>query len=67
MLSLRTISGAVSRRIIDDFGEQLHAHFLKTVGPFIKSGHIINENGIYKMTSAGWLISDYIVSAMVHL
>ncbi len=65
MVSLRTIWGADHKKILQEFGEELHQHFLDTVAPFINSGHVTQEGNTYIITTPGWLISDWILTSLM--
>lgn len=65
MVSLRTIWGADEHFILEEFGESFLNGMHSVVKPFIKSGHLICDKGIYKMTPSGWLISDHILARLI--
>lgn len=65
MVSLRTITGVDFDYIHKEFGEVLFNDFNKSIKPYIKSGHIIREGSIFRMTRQGWLISDFIISRLL--
>lgn len=62
MVSLRTQWGLDLTQIKNEFGVVFHQHTFEVIKPFVKSGHLILEEQICKMSSQGWLISDYILS-----
>ena len=61
MVSLRTISGVNLEKINRDFGNKWGHHFTRTIQGYINSGHIVREDEVFRMTTKGWLISDYII------
>ncbi|HEX2395996.1 MAG TPA: radical SAM protein, partial [Bacteroidales bacterium] len=65
MVSLRTMWGADERFILEEFGEPFYSGMAEAVKPYMESGHMILENGIYKMTASGWLISDHILARLI--
>ncbi|RPH75386.1 radical SAM family heme chaperone HemW [bacterium] len=65
MVSLRTIWGADQDVILGKFGPAFYSRLLKSVSPYLNSGHIIHEGGFYKMTAPGWLISDLILAHLI--
>lgn len=67
MVSLRTIWGINERFVQEEFGKLYHSHLLNSLEPHIRTGHIVREEGIYKMTPEGWLISDHILTDLIRI
>jgi oxygen-independent coproporphyrinogen-3 oxidase len=66
MLSLRTIWGADTGKIERDFGADKKEYFLSRIKNYVLTGHVAHEGNIFRMTPPGWLISDYIMSSLMH-
>ncbi|HLO59370.1 MAG TPA: radical SAM family heme chaperone HemW [Bacteroidales bacterium] len=66
MLSLRTLWGADAVKIERDFGVEKKDHFLNRIKRWLHTGHIFQEENFFRMTPSGWLISDYIMSSLMH-
>lgn len=65
MLSLRTRVGIDFNKIGSEFGALLFDDLHQAVLPFIKSGHLVREGSVCRMTRQGWLISDFIISGLM--
>jgi len=61
MTALRTQWGCDLTRI-QSLPEDFSAHFLAQIRPFIASGHVREEGGIFSLTRAGKLVADRIAS-----
>ncbi len=61
MVGLRTIWGIDGRFLVNEFGSEYLQAFQYKVSRYIDLGHIVRDGDIYRMTFAGWLISDHIL------
>jgi oxygen-independent coproporphyrinogen-3 oxidase len=64
MTSVRTIWGTDSEYILDEFGSEIHDHFIIHASGFINSGDLIHKGNKYYLTEKGILISDYIIKKL---
>jgi len=62
MTGLRTIWGISEDFLENNFGLKYKNHFLEKSKSFIKSGHLKNENKIFKTTIDGMFLADGIAS-----
>jgi oxygen-independent coproporphyrinogen III oxidase len=62
MVSLRTMWGCDTRKIREEFGEEISAQFTAHVEHYIKSGEVIEKDGVYFLTDEGKLFADGIAS-----
>ena len=65
--SLRTIWGISEDILISDFGERYLDFFKKGILSYIKTGHIISNNGNYSLTTDGLFISDMIMEDLLYV
>lgn len=64
MTTIRTIWGTDKKYILKEFGQEFYDHFVKSTAGFIKSGNLVQKNGIYCLTDRGMLISDFIIKKL---
>ena len=64
MVGLRTMWGCDVKLINNKFGEKAASDFMELSKPFILSGKMKAENGIYFLTEEGKLFADGIASAL---
>jgi oxygen-independent coproporphyrinogen-3 oxidase len=62
MVSLRTMWGCDTRKILHDFGEESVAWFTVQVARYLESGYVFEEKGVYFLTDEGKLFADGIAS-----
>ena len=62
LTSLRTIRGADRQYMEKTFGPEMTGSFLRSVAGWIATGHITEDNGKYRLTDKGILVSDTIIS-----
>lgn len=62
MVSLRTMWGFNLNKTREDFGENTASHFLRSVSRYIKSGDMVERDGIYTLTDKGKLFADGIAA-----
>ena len=67
MMRLRLKSGLPEKAFYERFGFELDRKYLERMNPFIKSGHIINTDGVYSLTADGMYVSNYILSEILDL
>jgi oxygen-independent coproporphyrinogen-3 oxidase len=58
MTSLRTMWGCDSNRIMQEFGQDMNAFFLRTAGNLIRNGFLTEHSGIFHLTEQGKLFAD---------
>lgn len=63
MLRLRLSDGVDSRAFYLKFGKELTKTY-PNIEKFIKSGHILADNGIYKLSTDGLFVSNYILTEL---
>jgi oxygen-independent coproporphyrinogen-3 oxidase len=66
MVSLRTNKGIDLQKITHEFGKEVPGLLSIAIQPWVNSNHIIKEGFRYRMTLKGWLISDFIISQLMH-
>lgn len=64
MTSLRTMWGCNSLKILEDFGTEVHDHFLNQVTAIMNRGLIFCEAGIYFLSDRGKLFADGVASEL---
>ena len=64
MVSLRTKWGCDSRKIRNEFGDETGVWFVLHASRYVKSGDIIEKQGIYTLTDQGKLFADGIASEL---
>jgi oxygen-independent coproporphyrinogen III oxidase len=62
MVSLRTMWGCDTRKILNDFGDKSLAWFTVHVARYLESGYVFEEKGVYYLTDEGKLFADGIAS-----
>jgi len=62
MVSLRTMWGCDSRKILNDFGEEAEKWFIVQVARYLELGYVFEEKGVYFLTDEGKLFADGIAS-----
>jgi len=67
MMRLRLSDGLSESFFAQKFNFHIDNKYIERMHPFIKSGHIKNENGIYRFTSDGMYVSNYILSEILDL
>ena len=67
MMRLRLSDGLSTDDYKKKFQAELDTKYIDRMHPFIKSGHIINKNGIYRFTADGMYVSNYIISEILDL
>jgi oxygen-independent coproporphyrinogen-3 oxidase len=67
MMRLRLSDGLSEKEFAQKFGFPLDPKYTERMNPFIKSGHIKNENGVYRFTADGMYVSNYILSEILDL
>lgn len=67
MMRLRLSDGLSEEEYNKKFQSRLDPKYIERMYPFIKSGHIITENGIYRLTADGMYVSNYILSEILDL
>jgi oxygen-independent coproporphyrinogen III oxidase len=65
MTRLRTIWGVELSSIQNDFGDFYVDFFVREVQPFLCEGHIEKKGSMYRLTTKGMLISDFILSKLI--
>jgi oxygen-independent coproporphyrinogen-3 oxidase len=65
MLSLRTIQGIRMSHIVDEFGEQVAGSLENALRQIKSTEWIIRQDDCIRLTAAGWMVSDYIVSRLM--
>ncbi len=65
--SLRTIWGISREELKNSFDPVYSAYFEKEAKPFLESGHMFFQDGIYKLTTEGLFISDKIMEALLYI
>lgn len=63
MLRLRLSDGVDSSVFYSKFGKELIRTY-PNIKKFIKSGHILEDNGIYKLSTEGLFVSNYILTEL---
>jgi len=66
MVSLRTMWGINTGTMNREFGALAVNAFLKDCEPFISTGMLIRHENNVVMSPEGWLISDHIISRLMH-
>ncbi len=66
MTGMRTIWGC-SEKKIDSFGDSLKTHFIEKIQLYLQSGHMIQKQGSFVLTSKGKLLADQIASEIFYL
>jgi coproporphyrinogen III oxidase-like Fe-S oxidoreductase len=64
MTTIRTIWGTDKRYILKEFGKEFYDYFIESTAGFIRSGDLVQKNGIYSLTDRGMLISDFIIKKL---
>ena len=67
MMRLRLSDGLSPDTYNKKYQTELDRKYIERMYPFIKSGHIKNENGIYCLTADGMYVSNYILSEILDL
>lgn len=67
MMRLRLFDGLSPSEYKKRFGVSLDPQYLERMAPFIASGHITSENGVYRLTPDGMYVSNYILSEILDL
>ena len=67
MMRLRLSDGLSEKEFLQKFDFPLDSKYIDRMHPFIKSGHIKNENGRYRFTADGMYVSNYILSEILDL
>jgi oxygen-independent coproporphyrinogen-3 oxidase len=62
MVSLRTMWGFDLNKVSEEFGDEIASGFRLQASGYIKSGAMIEDKGIYKLTEEGKLFADGIAS-----
>lgn len=66
MLSLRTSEGLDRQKLVNRFGEIAQAVIKNPVAQrYIKSGHLVDDSGFLRLTDAGFLLADKIITDLV--
>jgi oxygen-independent coproporphyrinogen III oxidase len=65
MLSLRTMWGLKVSEIRDQFGEPYVALFEKSIKSGLSSSWILDQGNSVRLTPAGWMVSDFIISGLM--
>ena len=66
MLSLRTAEGLNKEKLIRAFGEPALAIVESAAASrYIRSGHLVNDDGVLKLTDRGFLVADKIIFDLV--
>jgi len=65
MLSLRTDCGISMKYIIDEFGREVADNLKKNIRLMRSPQWISQQDDSIRLTSAGWMVSDYIVSRLI--
>ena len=65
MLKLRLAGGVDEGEFFEKFGTSFAEEYPETE-KFIKSGHMVRENGAYRFTSKGFFVSNYILTEILH-
>ena len=66
MVSLRTMWGINIDNMNREFGAPAARTFIKDCQPFITTGKLVRHENNVVMSPAGWLISDHIISRLMH-
>jgi oxygen-independent coproporphyrinogen-3 oxidase len=67
MTSLRTVWGCNLDKIESSFGARIKSHFLGIIPKYIEQGFVLNNNGIYTLSSQGKFLADGIASELFFL
>ena len=67
MMRLRLSDGLSLSEYEIKFGAPLDHRYIERMAPFIASGHVRNENGVYHLTPDGMYVSNYILSEILDL
>lgn len=65
MLKMRLSQGVDSKEFYDYFGKDF-LKFYPEIEKYLKSGHIVFENGRYYFTHEGFFVSNYILTDILH-
>lgn len=65
MVSLRTLQGVELDFLRQTFGHAAYQNFLNAIRKFKITGHVTEEGPICRLTTAGWMISDYIITQLM--
>jgi oxygen-independent coproporphyrinogen-3 oxidase len=64
MTSLRMMRGITLGQIKDQFGEKKAEYFKSGIKKFESSGHVVAEQGVYRLEGEGILIADHIIAGV---
>ena len=67
MLGMRLSDGIDTTIFEKRFGESFESKFGPALSPFVKSGHVIFENGICRFSNTGFYVSNYILSSILDI
>ena len=65
--SLRTIWGISKNELRNNFDPVYGTYFEQEAKPFLESGHMFFQNGIYRLTAEGLFISDKIMEDLLYI
>ena len=63
--SLRTMWGISDRYLVQNFGQKFALHLKNEIQTFLDSGHVVFENGSYRLNTEGLFISDKIMEQLI--
>jgi coproporphyrinogen III oxidase-like Fe-S oxidoreductase len=65
MLKMRLSQGVDGKEFYNHFGKDF-LKFYPEIEKYLKSGHIVFENGRYHFTHEGFFVSNYILTDILH-
>ena len=65
MLKLRLCQGVREDEFFERFSTPFTVEY-PLVNKFVESGHMVHENGAYRMNSKGFFVSNYILTEILH-
>jgi oxygen-independent coproporphyrinogen III oxidase len=65
LVSLRTSTGADTKKIRLEFGDETCRNFITAAKSLVSSGHMIQAGNTCRLTEKGWLVSDYIIGRLI--